>query len=201
MAFIQRRLNVDATSWRCIDVEATLYRRHVSAGLYLVFAFRFSSWSCSAVLTGSLKVLTRYDQIDGYIDLSPRYVHKYNVPFCRTCFSRATYACKFPSVRPFVRPSVNIYPGYLMSATPLTVLYWSFWNFVFVFCMVWGCACDLDIIVRTLFCHFNPHCELSHLSPSIYRQWIPLGIANGQISSNFYGVICPRHAHIFVSGW
>ena len=26
------------------------------------------------------------------------------------------------------------------------------------------------------------------------------GIANGQISSNSYGVICPRHAHIFVSG-
>ena len=26
------------------------------------------------------------------------------------------------------------------------------------------------------------------------------GIANGQISSNFYWVICPRHAHIFVSG-
>ena len=24
------------------------------------------------------------------------------------------------------------------------------------------------------------------------------GIANGQISSNFFGVICPRHAHIFV---
>ena len=27
-----------------------------------------------------------------------------------------------------------------------------------------------------------------------------LGIANGQILSNFDGVICPRHAHIFVSG-
>ena len=26
------------------------------------------------------------------------------------------------------------------------------------------------------------------------------GITNGQISSNFDGVICPRHAHIFVSG-
>ena len=26
------------------------------------------------------------------------------------------------------------------------------------------------------------------------------GIANGQISSNFYGVICQRHANIFVSG-
>ena len=25
------------------------------------------------------------------------------------------------------------------------------------------------------------------------------GIANGQISSEFYGVICPRHAHIFIS--
>ena len=32
ITFIQRCLNVDATSWRCIDVEATLYRRHVSAG-------------------------------------------------------------------------------------------------------------------------------------------------------------------------
>ena len=26
------------------------------------------------------------------------------------------------------------------------------------------------------------------------------GIANGQISSNFYGIFCPRRAHIFVSG-
>ena len=26
------------------------------------------------------------------------------------------------------------------------------------------------------------------------------GIVNGQISSNFYGVLCPKHAHIFVSG-
>ena len=26
------------------------------------------------------------------------------------------------------------------------------------------------------------------------------GIVNGQISSNFDGVICPRHAHIVVSG-
>ena len=26
------------------------------------------------------------------------------------------------------------------------------------------------------------------------------GIANGQISLNVYGVICPRHANIFVSG-
>ena len=32
MTFIQRRLNVDAMSRRCIDVEATLYKRHVPAG-------------------------------------------------------------------------------------------------------------------------------------------------------------------------
>ena len=32
MTFIQRRLNVDATSWRCIDVEATLYWHNVPAG-------------------------------------------------------------------------------------------------------------------------------------------------------------------------
>ena len=30
---MQRQLNVDATSWRCIDVEATLYKRHVPAGM------------------------------------------------------------------------------------------------------------------------------------------------------------------------
>ena len=29
---LQRRLNVDATSWRCIDVQPTLYKRHVPAG-------------------------------------------------------------------------------------------------------------------------------------------------------------------------
>ena len=32
----------------------------------------------------------------------------------------------------------------------------------------------------------------------IVEIWI--GIANGQIWSNFDGVICPRHAHILVSG-
>ena len=33
MAYIQRRINVDATSWRRIDVNATLYICHVPAGL------------------------------------------------------------------------------------------------------------------------------------------------------------------------
>ena len=38
--------------------------------------------------------------------------------------------------------------------------------------MVWRCACSLDIIVR-LFLSLFPHCELSHFSLSIYRQWVP----------------------------
>ena len=123
--------------------------------------------------------------------------------------------------------------GYLfVSATPLTVLYRLFWNFAYVFFMVWGYAYGLGIIVRTLFVTFLtlwaviihslyinswyllwvqlllqfctgyyetlhvfsswyedsacdldvtvrfffplfPHCELSHFSPSIYRQWVP----------------------------
>ena len=32
MTLIQRRHNVNATSWRCIDVEPTLYKRHVPTG-------------------------------------------------------------------------------------------------------------------------------------------------------------------------
>ena len=40
MTLIQRRLNVDATSWRCIDVEATLYKRHVPAGNRLLKRYR-----------------------------------------------------------------------------------------------------------------------------------------------------------------
>ena len=40
---------------------------------------------------------------------------------------------------------------------------------------------------------------LTKLSTCIDIKEIWFGIANGQISSNFYGVICPRHAHIFVS--
>ena len=32
MTLVQRRFNVDATSWRCIDVQPTLYKHHVPAG-------------------------------------------------------------------------------------------------------------------------------------------------------------------------
>ena len=32
MTFIQSRINVEATSGRCVDVNATLYKRHVPVG-------------------------------------------------------------------------------------------------------------------------------------------------------------------------
>ena len=78
--------------------------------------------------------------------------------FCRTCFSMGNLGVQVsirPSVHPFVPLSVNIYPWCLVSATPLTVLCQSFWNFACVFIMVWRCACGLDIIVRLFFVTFS----------------------------------------------
>ena len=46
--------------------------------------------------------------------------HNVKVPFCRTSFSMGDLGVKV-SVCLFVRPSVNIYHGCLVSATPLTV--------------------------------------------------------------------------------
>ena len=79
----------------------------------------------------------------------------------------------------------------------------------------YGLTLDIRVFVR-----LSVHQSFVHpsVSPSIFRFWmitwentklgmcidildIWFGIANGQISSNFFGVICPRHAHIFVSGW
>ena len=62
----------------------------------------------------------------------------------------------------------------LVSATPLTVLNRIIWNFAYVFFMVWGCARGLDIIVRSFILSLFPHCELSHFSPFIYKQLVPL---------------------------
>ena len=49
----------------------------------------------------------------------------YLFDFCHTCFSMGDLGVQV-SVCPSVRFSVNIYPGCLVSATPLTVLYQSF---------------------------------------------------------------------------
>ena len=44
--------------------------------------------------------------------------------------------------------------GYLVCASPPTVLYWFFWNFTGVLDMVWRYACGLDIILKLFFYHF-----------------------------------------------
>ena len=48
--------------------------------------------------------------------------------------------------------------GYLVSATPHTILYQSFWNFAHVFSIVWRCACALDIILALIFVTFCRTC-------------------------------------------
>ena len=66
--------------------------------------------------------------------------------------------------------------GYLVSATPHTILYWSFWNFVHVFAMVWRCAYGLDIILELIFVTFSTLWTLSFLTSDcmkVYRQWLP----------------------------
>ena len=79
---------------------------------------------------------------------------------CHTCFSMGDIGVQVSvrsSIRLSVHPSVNIYPGCLVSATPLTVLYrsfWNFWPFWMCFrhgmrmCMWFGYNCEI------IFCHF-----------------------------------------------
>ena len=101
------------------------------------------------------------------------------------------------SVCSYVRPSVNIYPGCLVSATPLTVLYQSFWNFADVFIMVWGCAYSFDIIVRLFFITFFHFVNLV-----IFR---PQCIDSGYIVSATPYTILYRSfwnfAHVFSMVW
>ena len=66
--------------------------------------------------------------------------------------------------------------GYLVSATPHTILYLSLWNFAHVFAMVWRCARDLDVILELIFVTFYTLWTLSFLtsdSMKVYRQWLP----------------------------
>ena len=66
--------------------------------------------------------------------------------------------------------------GYLVSATPHTVLYRSLWNFAHIFAMVWRYEHGLDIILELIFVTFSTLWTLSFLtsdSMKVYRQWLP----------------------------
>ena len=70
--------------------------------------------------------------------------------------------------------SKGIDSGYLVCATPPTVLCQSFLNFVGVSVMVWRCACGLDIFLR-LFLSLFRHFKLSHFwdtnTIKVYVYW------------------------------
>ena len=45
--------------------------------------------------------------------------------------------------------------GYIVSATPHTILYRYLWNFAHVFALIWRCAHGLDIILELIFITFS----------------------------------------------
>ena len=65
--------------------------------------------------------------------------------------------------------------GYLVSATPHTILYPSFWNYAYVFSKFWRCAYGLDITLALIFVTFSTLGTLSFsdLRRKVYRQWVP----------------------------
>ena len=72
----------------------------------------------------------------------------------------------------------SVYSGYLVGATPVTVFFWLFLNFAYVFCTEWRSACGLGIILwlcfLTFFCFVNLVFFVWN-AIKVYRQWVPCG--------------------------
>ena len=75
--------------------------------------------------------------------------------------------------------------GYLVSATPHTILYQSFWNFVHVFSMVWRCACGLDAILALVFVTFSTLQTLSFSDLRFYESVVTVGTLWAQLLIQF----------------
>ena len=75
---------------------------------------------------------------------------------------------------------------YLVRATPHTILYWSFWNFVHVFAMVWRCAYGLDIILELIFVTFSTLWTLSFSDLWFYESLETVGTLWAQLLIQFY---------------
>ena len=71
--------------------------------------------------------------------------------------------------------------GYLVSATPHTILYQSFWNFAYVFSMVWRCAYGLDIILAFIFVTFSILWTLSFSDLRFYENVVRVGTLWAQL--------------------
>ena len=87
---------------------------------------------------------------------------------------------------------------YFVSATPHTILYWSFWNFVHVFAMVWRCACGLDMILELIFVTFSTLWTLSLSDLRFYESLETVGTLWAQLLIQFHACLYAT-LHIFFS--
>ena len=88
--------------------------------------------------------------------------------------------------------------GYLVSATPHTILYWSFWNFVHIFAMVWRYAFGLDIILELIFVTFSTLWTLSFSDLRFYESLETVGTLWAQLLINFIPIfmkLCTCFCH------
>ena len=86
--------------------------------------------------------------------------------------------------------------GYLVSATPHTILYRSFWNFVHVFSMVWRYACGLDVILAFIFVTFSTLGTLSFSDLRCYESVVTVGTLWAQLLIQFHAYLYAT-LHIF----
>ena len=146
-------------SWRLVDVWTPLFG--IMSRVDPKFDLKINVGHCDLYFMVQWFCLISWRLFDIWSSDFALYLEDYLMcehHYCRTCFSIGDLGVQVSVhlfVRPSVRPSVNIYHWCLVSATPLTVFYRSFWNFANVFFMVWGCACGLDIIVRLFFITFS----------------------------------------------
>ena len=85
--------------------------------------------------------------------------------------------------------------GYLVCATPPTILRQFFWNLKGAFFMVWRCACGFIIIILRLFCHFFNDVNLDMFRPSmlsmpLYVSCLVRAYTPTVLYSSFYTSAC-----------
>ena len=73
MTLIQRLLNVDATSWRCIDVGPTLFKRHVPAGSLAATQLQVSYSAMDCELLVALDTASENTHSSLYLSLNTAY--------------------------------------------------------------------------------------------------------------------------------
>ena len=89
--------------------------------------------------------------------------------------------------------------GYLVSATPHTILYQSFWNFAHVFPMVWRCACGLNIILELICVTFSTLWTLSFSDLRFYESVETVGTLWAQLLIQFLYRSWWNFAHVFAT--